>query len=285
MELALLEVSCFGVEMCFLTNSLVVRYGYTDDSWTVLPVELTKVNAFGFLNGHEILQVGGQFTATDHLQVIHTNLIAFNIETNGVLPGIPSASDGEVFAFGTFPNEPKYSFLGGNFSHSGVEQMKSGLSVWTISPVGNTLLSPPVLALTSRNQAEVLFAGGAFVGSLSRLDIGRQEWSRLIPTTSPFEGIVRALLMTCPSDPQFQYQELPEPSSHQGYFYSPKCDIPVGAGPDFRCPDDLSNWQIFGLSLTVLVTLLIVLSVAGVGYRMHRKNAAPQTLDFELDFQ
>lgn len=236
-------------------------YKYHEESWTPLPANLTRINAFDTLNNHEYLQIGGSFSFLDENSIRHDNYLIIDIEEQQVLSSVPFISNGEVFSMSLFPNQPIYSYIGGNFNQYGVEQLKFFSNVWSLSVVGNNPLNPTVYSLASRNEGESLFAGGSFSSHLSKLDIGRQEWHDLIPSSFSWYGDVRTLLLICPGDVDYYTVDSNwDDSSLLGSFYSvPDCTIPLGAPDDYICPTpSLTGGQIFGLCFTVLVTLIII---------------------------
>jgi len=257
-----------------------VRYSYESLEWTALPANLTRVNAFSGLNNQELLQIGGQFSYSDGWRKHHENYLVLNVHTNTFLDEVPSVANAEVFALSLFPNQLKYSFLGGDFGQYGVEQLHYSSS-WSLSVVGSNPISSTVYALSSRDEGEFLFAGGSFASALSRLDIGRQEWTSLIPNGFVWNGTVLDLMLKCPNDgDQWYYDSDWDRSSLMGDFYStqglPSCTIPMGAGPNYKCPEELSGWTIFGLCFTVFITATIVSVIGFFAFRAYRQYAISQ---------
>lgn len=230
------------------------------------------------------MQVGGLFSVLDNNSVRHENYFIFDIEQQEILSSVPSISNSEVNAISLFPNQPLYSYIGGNFSQYGVEQLRSVSNVWSLSVVGNSPLKPTVYSLASRNEGESLYAGGSFSSHLTKLDIGRQEWHDLIPSSVSWTGDIRTLMLLCPGDNDYYIVSDWDDSSLLGSFYSvPDCTIPLGAPDDYVCPSpSLSVGQIFGLVFTVLVTLGIVAIICFFVFRVlkKQKEEAASTVEY-----
>lgn len=252
-----------------------VIYHFLEERWSSLPANLTRVNSFASLNAHSYLQVGGSFTYTDENMVTHDNYLIVDVEQQTILNSVPSITDSEVFSISLFPDQAEYSYVGGIFGQHGVEQLRYSNPIWSLSVVGNTPLSSTVYSLAARNGGQTLFAGGSFAGGLSKLDIGRQDWSTMLPNAVNWYGNVKSLMITCPYDVDYySYASAWDNSSDLESFYSaPECTIPPDAPEDFQCNPPLSTWAIIGLCFTVLITLIIVGVIGYFGYKTYKQQA------------
>ena len=87
-------------------------------------------------------------------------------------------------------------------------------------------------------------------------------------------------MLKCPNDQdQWYYNSDWDRSSLMGDFYSDdlSCEVPPGAGPNYRCPaEELSGWAIFGLCVTVFITVSIVSVIGFFAYRAYRQHSISQ---------
>lgn len=264
----------------------MIVYNIENETWRGLPVNLTSVRSIVPMDNRQLLQIGGtfKFSITDAEGNIIScqNFAIYNISSNSFLPSIPASPANAVYSISLFPGQSKYSFVGGVYGSNGVEQLRYVGGVWSWSLFGNTPLPPTVYSLASRNEGNVLFAGGSFESMISKFDIPSQQWTGLLSSADElWSGQVNSVYIICPFDNLYEdYQSEWGETSMLGSLYSqPECVVPPGVSPsDYVCPaTPLTTVQIFGICATIAVTVVIV-GVIGVfgffAYKDYKKAAS-----------